>query len=140
MTDADQPGPALIGAATERRISWLTLTFGMVAGVLVAILRDRIWGAGVAIGGILAWLNFRWLKRGLDALVASSAAQAGREKPSVPLSSYFAAAFRYVLLGLAIYVIFIYLKVPVLSMLVGFFALGAAAIAATLYEILHPVD
>ena len=138
MTDPLEAG--LLGAATERRISWLTLALGLTAGGLVGALGDRLWGCGVAIGGLLAWLNFRWLKRGLDVFLTASAAQADRPKPEIPLSSYFAAAFRYVLLGFAIYVIFIYLKVPVLSMLVGLFALGAATIAASLYEILRPAD
>jgi hypothetical protein len=128
------------GSATERRISWLTLLLGLVAGVLVASLRDRSWGAGLAIGAILAWLNFRWLKRGLDALAQASTAQAGDKKPRVPLGSYFGMVFRYGLIAFAVYVIFEYLRIPLLSMVVGLCALGAATIAASVYEILHPVD
>jgi small-conductance mechanosensitive channel len=134
----DPAGIGLIGVQTERRISWLTFAFGLLAGILIALFHSRIWGLGVAIGGILAWLNFRWLRRGLNAFVAGSAAQSGLPKAEIPLSSYFLAAFRYVLLGFAIYVIFIYLNVPVLSMLVGLFALGAATVAASLYEIFTP--
>jgi hypothetical protein len=48
--------------------------------------------------------------------------------------------FRYGLIALAVYVIFIYLRVPLVSMVVGLCALGAAAIAASVYEILHPAD
>jgi ATP synthase I subunit len=133
---ADSP-PA---AVTERRISWLTLLIGLLAALLVAILRDRFWGAGLAIGAALAWLNFRWLRRGLDALVLASTAQAGKEKPVVPLLSYFAMVFRYGLIAFAVYVIFEYLRVPLVSMVVGLCALGAATIAASVYEILHPAD
>jgi hypothetical protein len=127
-------------AVTERRISWVTLLIGLVAGLSVAILRDRMWGAGLAIGAVLAWLNFRWLRRGLDALVVASTAQAGKEEPAVPVRSYFAMLFRYGLIALAVYVIFIYLRIPLASMIVGLCALGAATIAASVYEILHPVD
>jgi len=127
-------------ALTESRISWLTLLIGLVAAFLTALLRDRLWGLGLAIGAALAWLNFRWLRRGLDALVAASTAQAGKEKPEVPLLSYFAMLFRYGLIALAVYVIFIYLRVPLVSMVVGLCALGAATIAASVYEILHPAD
>lgn len=134
---AAEPAPA---AVTERRISWLTLLIGFLAALLVAVLRDRLWGAGLAIGAALAWLNFRWLRRGLDALVTSSTAQAGKEKPTVPLLSYFAMVFRYGLIALAVYVIFEYLRVPLVSMVVGLCALGAATIAASVYEILHPAD
>jgi ATP synthase I chain len=89
------------------------------------------------IGALLAWLNFRWLRRGLDALVAASAAQTGTEKPRVPLGTYFAAAFRYGLIALSVYVIFKLLRVPLASMVVGMCALAAAAIAASVYEFWH---
>jgi hypothetical protein len=134
---AAEPPPA---AVIERRISCLTLLIGFLAALLVAVLRDRPWGAGLAIGATLAWLNFRWLRRGLDALVIASTAQAGKEKPTVPLLSYFAMVFRYGLIALAVYVIFKYLRIPLVSMAVGLCALGAATIAASVYEILHPAD
>jgi hypothetical protein len=127
-------------ALTERRISWLTLLIGFLAALSVAVLRNRLWGLGLGIGALLAWLNFRWLRRGLDALVVASTAQAGKEKPVVPLLTYFAMLFRYGLIALAVYVIFIYLRVPLVSMVVGLCALGAAAIAASVYEIWHPAD
>ncbi len=125
---------------TERRISWLTLLIGLVAALLVALLRDRLWGVGLAIGAVLAWLNFRWLRRGLDALVLVSTAQAGKEKPVVPMASYFGMLFRYGLIALAVYVIFEYLRIPLVSMVVGLCALGAATVVASVYEILHPAD
>jgi ATP synthase I chain len=128
------------GAATERRIGWLTLLFGFAAAAILALVRQLPWATGLAIGTVLAWLNFRWLKRALDALVLASTVQQGREKPKVPLTTYFAALFRYGLLGLAVYVIFIYLHVPLGSMVVGLCALAAAAIAASVWEIRRPVD
>jgi hypothetical protein len=127
-------------AVTERRISWLTLLIGSVAALLVALLRDRLWGAGLGIGAALAWLNFRWLRRGLDGLVLASTAQAGKEKPVMPLLSYFGMLFRYGLIAFAVYVIFKYLRVPLASMVVGMCALGAATIAASVYEILRPLE
>jgi len=131
---------AFAGARTERRIAWLTLLFGFASAAISAFLHRKSWAAGLAIGTALAWLNFRWLKRGLDALVLASKAQEGREKPRVPLATYFTAVFRYGLLALSVYVIFKYLDVPLGSMIVGLCALAAAAIAASVYEILHPVD
>jgi hypothetical protein len=129
-----------IGRETERRIGWLTLLFGFAATAVVAVLRYKLWAAGLAIGTVLGWLNFRWLRRAADALVAVSTAQEGREKPKVPLTTYLAALFRYGLLGLTVYVIFVYLHVPLGSMVLGFCALAAATIAASVWEILRPVD
>jgi hypothetical protein len=128
------------GARTERRISWLTLLIGLLAGLLIAVLRDPVWGAGVGIGTVLAWLNFRLLERGLNALVQASEAQTGKEKPAVPLRSYFAMAIRYGLIAFAVYAIFELLRIPILSMIIGLCALGTATIGASVYEILRPVE
>ena len=128
------------GAATEQRIAWLTLLFGFATTAILALVHQRPWASGLAIGTVLAWLNFRWLKRGLDFLVLASEAQQGREKPQVPLATYITAIFRYGLLALAVYVIFKYLRVPLGSMVVGLCALAAATIAASVWEILRPVD
>ena len=138
MTSRVQNSLQLPGLHTERRIVWLTLALGLAsAGTALAVGR-RPWAIGLALGSLLAWLNFRWLKRGLDALLDASVAQQGHEKPQVPLSVYATAAFRYGLLALAVYAIFEYLHVPLGSLIVGLCALGAATIAASVWEILEP--
>jgi ATP synthase I chain len=129
---------SVVGAQTERRISWLTLLFGFTVASIAALLRHNLWAVGLAIGAALGWLNFRWLKRALDALVVISTAQEGREKPQVPITTYIAALFRYGLLGLTVYVIFMFLHIPLGSMILGFCALAAAAIVASVWEILSP--
>jgi small-conductance mechanosensitive channel len=138
--DLSQQAGAQAGLQTEGRIAWLTLVLGFAGAFAAALARSRPWAVGVAVGTALAWLNFRWLRRGLDALVEASTAQSGTEKPQVPLFSYLAAAFRYGLIALMMYVTFEVLKVPLLSMVLGLCALGAATIAASVYEVLHPVE
>jgi len=91
-------------------------------------------------GAALAWLNFRWLKQGMDALTVAATGQASQEKPRVPVGTYLKALFRYGLIALAVYVIFKYLYVPLLSMVLGMCALGAATLGVSVYEILHPQD
>jgi len=126
--------------ASEKWIARLTLLLGALAAVPVALFYAVLWGAGILVGAILAWLNFRWLRRGVDALTVASTAQADHPKPQVPISTYFTAAFRYGLIALAVYVIFKYLNVPLLSMIFGLCALGAATMAVSVYEILHPLE
>ena len=126
--------------ASERRISWLTLLLGVLAAVPVGYFHGWRWGAGIMIGAVLAWFNFRWLKQGLDALTDSAAAQSGPTTASVPIGAYFRAAFRYLLIAFAVYVIFRVLNVPVLSMIIGLCALGAAAFAISVQEILNSRD
>jgi small-conductance mechanosensitive channel len=124
----------------EDLISGTTLVLGLVAAVAVGFFQGWLWAAGVAVGSVLAWLNLRWLRQGVVALAAAATAQSKPERVQVPASNYFMAMFRYALIAIAVYVIFKYLKVPILSMIAGFFALGAAALVACLYEILRPVD
>jgi hypothetical protein len=126
---------AIAGSRTEARISWLTLVFGAMGVTAAVVQGHRVWASGLAVGAVLGWLNFRWLGRGLDALVVASTAQHGHEKPLVPWWNYVLALFRYALIGLAVYVIFVYRNIPVSSMLVGLCALAAAAIVASVWEI-----
>jgi hypothetical protein len=129
---------ASLGAAehTEQRIAWLTPVLGLVAAAGAYAVGYHNWAAGLLVGTALAWLNFRWLRRGLDALVVASIEQQDREKPRVPLSTYFTTAFRYGLLAIAVYVIFICLHIPLVSMVIGLLALGVATIAASVWEVL----
>jgi hypothetical protein len=129
-------GLSAVSSRTELRIGWLTILFGATAVVAATGLRERGWAIGLAIGTILGWLDFRWLRRGLDALVAASTAQHGSEKPLVPWWNYLLAVFRYALIGLTVYVIFKYRNIPLASMIAGMGALAAAAIVASVWEIL----
>ena len=140
QTSTDAAPPIVPGQATERRIAWLTLAIGLAAAAIVAGLHHYRWSLGLAVGTALAWVNFRLLRRGLDALLEASTAQSGFAKPQVPLASYAAAALRYGLIAAVVYAIFELLNVPLLSMIVGLCTLGAAAIAASVYEIVRPVE
>jgi small-conductance mechanosensitive channel len=122
----------------ETRISQITLLLGFLAAFPVAYFRGWRWGAGIFIGAALAWLSFRWLKQGLDALTDAAVAQANQKVVLVPLTTYFKAIFRYGLIALAVYVIFTYLNVPILSMVLGLCALGAATTVVSVHSILRP--
>ena len=125
---------------SETWISYLTVILGVVAGVAVGLRYEWRWGLGIVIGAALAWLNFRWLKQGLDALTQTIAAEAPPSKGQVPLGAYFKALFRYALIALIVYVIFKHLNVPVLSMVLGLCALGAATLVVSVHEMLRPQE
>lgn len=131
MTEAVE----ISGSRTERRIRTLTMIFGSTAAAVAAALGNRAWAMGLMIGTALGWLNFRWLGRGADALVAAATAQRGRGKAVVPWWNSVLAVVRYALIGLTVYVIFEYRHIPLASMMVGLCALAAAAIAASVWEI-----
>lgn len=141
MTSGDMKNGAVIaGSRTEVRISWLTLVIGCGAALTAYLLHRWSWALGLFFGSGLGWINFSGLRRGLDLLVLASQAQYGHEKPQVPWWNSILAVFRYALIGLAVYVIFIYLHVPLLSLIAGLCALAAATIVASVWEILAPEE
>ncbi len=123
--------------AAEHRIEWMTFAFGL-AGALVVLLR---WGwrpgAGVALGAALAWLNFRWLKQGVTALVRLSTAQAGSEHARVPMGVYVKFFGRFALLLVVVYVILSHSLLPVSAVLGGLFAVVAAVMIELMWELLR---
>jgi hypothetical protein len=125
---------------TERRIARLTLIVGAAAFLGAGFLYSWRTAAGVFIGALLAWMNFIFLERAMNAVTRASTAQAGSPQARVPIGSYFGLFARYALIAGVVYVIFSRLQIPVLSMLVGLCALGAAAILATVWEVLSPED
>jgi ATP synthase I chain len=138
---SSSPGSGVApGAATEQRIAWLTLAIGVVAAVITGLCYRWIWAAGLLIGSVLAYFNFRWLARGMDALVAASTAQADAVQPRVPVGTYFRMLFRYGLIAVGVYVIFEVLGIPLVSMVLGLLALGVAAAVASVYEVWHPIE
>ncbi|MFZ3215436.1 MAG: ATP synthase subunit I [Candidatus Acidiferrales bacterium] len=115
-------------AAAERRIEWLIAGIGGAATAGAAL----IWGgraaAGLAAGAMLSWVNYRWMKQGVDTLARLSTAQAGTERARVPASVYLKFLGRYVLLIVAAYAILRAFKPPVASLLAGFFSVVAAVL------------
>jgi hypothetical protein len=114
--------------AAERRIEWLIAAIGAVATAGTWY----IWGgraaAGLGAGAILSWVNYRWMKQGVDTLARLSNAQAGAQRAQVPASVYLKFVGRYALLIVAAYAILRAFRPPVASLLAGFFSVVAAVL------------
>jgi ATP synthase I chain len=126
-----------VESAAAVRLGWLTLVVGLCAAVIVALCGRAGMGAGVAIGTLLAWLNYRWLKLGVDALVVSATEGDGPASSRVPLGTYLKFAGRYLLIGLAVYASVLVLKIPLLGLIYGLLALGAAGFIEGIYELIR---
>ena len=122
-------------ARFSRRISWLTLGFGVAASAAAAALSSWRAGAGFAVGTALGWLNFYWLDSGIGAIVSAALAQQGLPQPRVPRRVYYGFAGRYALIGAVAYGTVRFLHLPVLAVIGGLLCLGAAAAAESLYEV-----
>jgi len=132
MADSDS-----IYVAAEHRIEWLTLAFGLAGAAFVLVRWGLRPGAGVALGAALAWLNFRWLKQGVTALVKLSTAQANSEHARVPVSVYAKFFGRFALLLAVVYVIVSRSWLPVAAVVGGLFAVAAAVMIELMWELVR---
>jgi hypothetical protein len=127
MSEAPTAGRAVVDAAV-RRIRWMILA-PILPGAAVAA---RVWGwemaAAFALGGILAYGNYRWIVSIVDALLA-----AGKAKP--PKRAYLKLLLPLGLLATLVYVIFSRSLLPVTGILAGFFLLVMAVMLEGAYEI-----
>ena len=114
--------------AAERRIEWLIAGIGAIATAATWF----VWGggaaSGVAAGAILSWVNYRWMKQGVDTLARLSTAQAGTQRAQVPVSVSMKFLGRYALLIVAAYAILRAFRPPAASLLAGFFSVIAAVL------------
>jgi hypothetical protein len=144
-TESGLPGERVL-----HRIAGLTLGFGFAVAVVALMLHKADWAKGLAGGALLGWLNFRWLSRGIRAMMLRASAQASAvsglpevtvtpaQSTGSALGTYFMLLFRYALVAAGVYVIFIYLHVPLISIGLGLCALVAAIMAASVWEVLKP--
>ena len=152
-----KPEANLPGEQVLSRIAALTLGVGFATAALALALHRPDWAKGLAGGAVLGWLNFRWLRRGIRALVTAAMAQPwqsqredaatgtesgtpamGTKSPVSQLGTFFALIFRYALVAFGVYVIFIYLHVPLVSIGLGLCSLIAAIMTASVWEIVKP--
>jgi len=123
--------------AAERRIERLTLALGFAGAVTALLLWNWRTGAGVAVGTVLAWINFRWLKQGLGAIAKVFSGQEGAENVRIPKSVYAKFLGRFALLLAAIYAMVAFSWLPAAAVLAGLFTLVAAVVAEIVYLLLH---
>src|SRR5262245_2299052 len=94
-----------------------------VAGVLALLVwRGWRWGLGFALGAIASWLNFRWLKKLVEALGQAASGKRLKNRTAMLLG------LRYVLMAGAGYGILNFSEISLTAALVGLFVSAAAVI------------
>ena len=128
MTEIPESERALLAQA-ERRLGRMILFLTPVGAGVAA------WGWGgetalaFAVGGALAYLNYRWIVAVVDTLVRST--QAGR----VPRGAYLKVLAPLLLLGAGLYVIFSRSLVSVGGLVGGLLLLVAAVMMEAAYQV-----
>lgn len=120
----------------QRRIAVLTLAIGAAAAAIVSVIGFWRWGIGILLGAALAWINFLWLDQGLGAISKLAQAQRGAPKPFISPWVWIKVFSRYGLIAVLLYTAWVLVHIPVVSMLVGLCALGAAVTAEGIYEVI----
>lgn len=127
MNETRAADKKLVDAAI-RRVGHLILAL-IVPGAAVAAWRwDWTMAAAFALGGALAYANYRWIVSIVDAMLAAG-------KAKVPRRAYFKLLLPLVLLAALVYVIFSRSLLPVTGILAGFFLLVAAVMLEAVYEV-----
>jgi hypothetical protein len=123
------------GAAALRRVEWLTLALGGTGAAWAGWRWGGLGSAGLAIGAVISWVNFRWLKGSVQAFGRAATAQAGSQQVRLPVSAYIKLFGRFALLLGILYVILTRSWLPMVPVLAGLFASAAAVVLALVYEL-----
>jgi hypothetical protein len=124
--DPDQP---FFDAALRRIMRW-AIALAAAGCLLSLVLRGWTWAAGFLLGAAASWLNFRWLKKVVDAL--GGAAQA---RPRAGFAVLIGV--RYLLLAAGAYAILNLTALSLPAALTGLFVPVAAVILEIMFELVY---
>lgn len=117
------PDGGTVKPLSHSRILKLMAVVGLAGGILGAILVSAKFGAGVVVGGLLAFANYYWLKNSLRK-VFDLASETG-ERPRFLGLKFFG---RYLALGVAVAVLYATDVVSVAGLILGLGSFGFAIV------------
>lgn len=115
-------------ARGERRLGWHILLLVPVGSALTAWGWGWFFGVSFAVGGLLAYLNYRWIVAVVDALVKA-------QKAEVPRRVYAKLFLPVILLVAVLYVIFSRSWLSVPGFLAGLSLLVAGVVVEAVWQI-----
>ncbi len=118
-----------------KRVEYLTLGLGAAASPFVLLRWGWLAAAGFLVGVLVSWINFRWLKQGVNALTRAATAQPGEESVRIPKRVYVRLVARYVLLLAVLCAILFGSWLPGGAVLAGLFAVVAAVVVEIIYRL-----
>ncbi len=120
---------ALIDEGLDRRLWKISVGLGIPACLAALILGGLDSGLGFLTGAVLSWINFRWLKQGVDHLLEITRATQPPPRRTAR-TAIFKYVLRYALIGLSLYATF---RVDLLEVF-GFFSGLVLVVGAVLVE------
>jgi hypothetical protein len=113
------------------RIQRLTFTLTLFGAAVYFAKAGWRGGCGFLLGGLIAYLNFHWIKRTVYALGEAAGGKPPRARVAVFLG------LRYLLLGGGAYAILRFSEISLNAALVGLFVPAAAVILEILIELIY---
>ncbi|MGO4885619.1 MAG: ATP synthase subunit I [Bryobacteraceae bacterium] len=111
------------------RIARATIALALAGCLACLVLRGWRWALAFLLGAAASYLNFRWIKRLVDALGAALTA-----RPSPKFAIFI--GLRYLLLGVGAYAIVNFTPLSLPAALIGLFVPVAAVVGDIVYELI----
>jgi hypothetical protein len=123
-----------IAPLSLQRVLWTMVIVTIIAAIISSIFISARFGLGFAIGGILALLNYYWLRVSLKNVFDKAISG---DKPQFLAGSYF---LRYLAIGAIVLVIYLMRIVPVIALLFGLSVFALAIVVEGLIRIFSPIS
>ena len=128
MSEAPTADRRFVNAAV-RRIGWIILALVPVGAVVAAVYWGWRMALAFALGGLLAYVNYRWIVGLVDAMLGARQTRPGAR-------TYTRLLLPLALLAAVLYVIFSRSLLPLAGVFAGLFLLGVGVLVEGAYEIL----
>ena len=138
-------------AGADRRIILTMVVLGVAGALAMWLWKGRRWSAGFALGATLSLLNFQWLRSAVDVITEAMAPPAANSTSASPApqdatqsrpsraGAIARFVFRYALIGLAGYAIFLSSAISLTAFLSGLFVSVAALMAEAVYQVVQEI-
>jgi hypothetical protein len=113
-----------------RRMARATVALAAAGYLVCLVLRGWRWAVAYLLGAAASYLNFRWLKRVVDAL---GGALAARPSPKFAIL----IGLRYLLLAAGAYAIVNFTSLSLPAALIGLFVPVAAVVVEIVFELIY---
>ncbi len=132
-----QPGPARSSplpvfedfAQFERRLDRTNLVVILIAITLAGILHSPRGAASIGAGGVISYVNFRWLKQAVNFVILQGAQRRVGRRVGLQYAG------RYALIGIALFVTIRFTLLDVTLLLAGLFSYVLAVLLECIFEI-----
>jgi len=122
----------------EGRLVTISLLIGLFVTSILLLLGKFLLAISFILGSLISFLNFLWLKQGIDTLITTTKRDSNGIKRSIRpvILKYF---FRYIFIALVLYVIVYFESFEALGAFSGLFLFVAAVLIECCYHLIKGI-